>query len=193
MLKFGIKSFLVFAVLLINQIAWAKSESWYFNLGLNYPMTHWNTGWASEIGNTTNQGYKGSVIGSDVGFYFPSFGKSTVFGFSSLFFDEDYTKGTSVVSFSTLSLTTGFMCFLGGEPGDGPFLRLEVGGGGVGKVHSKFFVPPMQQMGPAVMGGGGFGIALSGETRVLIGIYGELLKLRDGNNRSLLYSLSLLF
>ncbi|MCB0387113.1 MAG: hypothetical protein KDD43_17095 [Bdellovibrionales bacterium] len=156
--------------------AQAEVESWYTYWAFGFGSANYSgdikTG-ISELENSTGFDHSSTTAVDLFGFYWPVFEQNTIMGvvlngvtesYRSSGLNADASLTTSQLSFSTLY-------FFGEEPGDNFFLRGDVGIGRVGITvtnDQNISLTGATESGIGIRLGAGYGIPVSGESRVLI-------------------------
>ncbi|MCC7404620.1 MAG: hypothetical protein IT288_09515 [Bdellovibrionales bacterium] len=156
--------------------AQADVESWYTYWGLGFGNMKYTGDLDKGIDDLQNGGgfKKSSTMASDLlGFYWPVFEQNTIMGVVVNGVTESYRSSGLDVDVGVTTMQTSFstMYFWGAEPGDNFFLRGDIG---IGRVtvsvtnDQNWAYTGATDSGIGVRVGGGYGIPISGESRVLI-------------------------
>lgn len=137
--------------------AHAGQESWY---------TYWALGWSSIDSGTDSD--KRSITTDILGFSSP-LGWSTIVGVVMNSAQEISGAGDDRVRLSYHMMGPSVMHFFGADPGEGLFLRMDVGLAG-SVVRDSDENSSSNDKSWGVLVGGGYGLPISGETRILFNV-----------------------
>ncbi|MCM2323119.1 MAG: hypothetical protein NDJ90_07630 [Oligoflexia bacterium] len=160
-LAVAVALFTVFA----GSSAWAKSESWYFNIGLGYGIPQYPGDVESSLNDLKSLGASNTPIAIDLGFYWPV-ADTTVLGASINGISDSYDLVITNMSVIQTGIFLSGMHFFGIEPGTGPYLRGDVGAGRAAVTLGS--LDAASEYGFGLGGGVGYGIPVGDETRILL-------------------------
>ncbi|MEK6579663.1 MAG: hypothetical protein AABZ55_10590, partial [Bdellovibrionota bacterium] len=160
---------LVLVGIVSMQTAYAKEETWYWG----FKLGGGSTGFGGTMGNSyssyaSNPNYSRLTVASELGFYWP-LSNETVLGVASGGAGTSYSS--SLVSnlsqtFGVSLLTASLMHTFGPEPCVGPYVRADLGFATAYQAGGAALFSTSGDSGLGFRAGGGFGIALSDETRL---------------------------
>lgn len=166
------KTIILFLLLLLTApLAQARVESWY---------TYWSIGISRNTYPTALQqaidqvdaipGVNRVQIGLDMlGFYWPLSDNKTILGFVMNGDGDRLSDQSNYIQINTYLYGLSAMHFFGDEPGQGFFLRGDYGIS-TGVTQSNYGTSQSNQNGTGFLVGTGYGIAISDETRIILGV-----------------------
>ncbi|MCJ8314968.1 MAG: hypothetical protein HRU38_22990 [Saccharospirillaceae bacterium] len=162
------KKIIILSVLTISStFSQAEVESWY---------TFWSMGFAShtypaevqEVFNDKPAYVTRIQVATDVlGFYWPFPDERTILGFVVNSSGDALSDGYNTVQFTQTSVAISAMRFFGSEPGDGFFVRGDVGSTSLSISQDGYSVATTES-GLGLLAGIGYGIKMSEGTRILL-------------------------
>ena len=156
--------------------AQAEVESWYTYWAFGFGSANYTgdikTG-ISELENSTGFDHSSTTAVDLFGFYWPVFEQNTIMGVVLNGVTETYRSSSLAAdaSLTTSQLSFSTMYFFGEEPGDNFFLRGDIGLGRVGITvtnDQNISLTGATDSGIGIRIGAGYGIPVSGDSRVLI-------------------------
>ncbi len=141
-----------------------RFENWYTNWGIGYPFITY----PDELSGIDDAGLDNASIMLDVlGFYWP-ISEQTILGGTVNAWGDRYAAGGEDLQINAYTFGFSAMHFLQNRVGDGVFLRGEIGPSRLVINGSVFSTNIESEWGLGVLIGGGFGIPVSSETRILL-------------------------
>jgi len=163
------KTMLLSILATFSTFSQAEVESWY---------SFWSVGFAShsypeELQKELDElpvGITHTQVALDMlGFYWPFPNDQSILGVVINGSGDSFTDGFSTFQLSQSSLAISAMHFFGSEPGDGFFIRGDVGSSSL-SVSLDGYNYGASESGLGLLGGIGYGIKMSEETRILLGV-----------------------
>ena len=152
--------------ILSAQTVWAKAEPWYFNMGIGWGSPSYPSQLQSALSGLKAAGVSNVPIAIDLGFYWP-IKTASVLGVCINGLSDSYTQNTTEMSVVQTGIFASGMQFFGKEPGDGFFVRGDLGGGRAA-VTLNSSLAATSEYGLGVGAGIGYGFPVSDETRLLL-------------------------
>ncbi|MFK7849003.1 MAG: hypothetical protein AB8G77_27190 [Rhodothermales bacterium] len=144
-----------------------RLEKWYTNWGLGIPFIQYPDEFQSVLDQLESVGLDNTALMFDLlGFYWP-LGEQTMIGTSLNAWGDQYSGGGESFQISAFTLGASVMHFLQNRIGDGVFLRADAGVSRLG-ISSSLESDITSEVGLGFLIGGGYGIPVSRETRILI-------------------------
>lgn len=171
------KNLLVIFLLLCSGAVLAKAEGWYFQFGLGMPFGEKFPTQINEKIDTVETSAGGEALSEsktslDFGLYFPTKSKNSIWGLTYTFSGfskesdasiENYVIGAGIIGLS-------YQTFTGSEAGSGLFFRFDIGRAAmVTEFTSSASIESKTYTGYGGLAGVGLGLAMTEETRVLLG------------------------
>jgi hypothetical protein len=161
-----------FILLITSTTSFAQQESWYWGFGLGPGLSTYSGDLGTSVSNLSSKSSIG--LAGDLAFYFPVADGKTVIG-PSLFFVNNFIN-------SSISIYQGAVAFsilhsFGSEPGDGFFLRADLGFGELSASSTVYASGTTVSLGSALATAVtvGYGLPVSQQTRLLFQLRGEYL------------------
>lgn len=151
---------------LLSFNASAHTESWYFHFALGYGIPHYPSEVKDAVDQIKDAGASSTPVAVDLGFYWPSFSESLIMGVSLNGMNDAYEKNGNEISIIKTGLYFSTMKTFSNEPGDGFFLRGDVGFPRLA-VNTNFAGDDSSKFGFGFVLGGGYGFSFGG-TRLLL-------------------------
>lgn len=144
-----------------------RVESWYTNWGLGYPFIQYPDADRAILDDLKDLGADNVSLTLELlGFYFP-IGTQTIVGTAVNAWGDVYTIAGEDLSITALTVGGSIMHFLQNNIGDGLFIRADIGPSRLVLDSSLSGDATTSKWGLGVLAGGGYGIPVSRETRIL--------------------------
>ena len=144
-----------------------RVESWYTNWGLGYPVIQYPDELQPLIDSLTDLGFDNVSLTLELlGFYFP-IGTKTIVGTALNAWGDQYSAGGESLQVTAVTFGGSVMHFLQHNIGDGIFVRGDVGAARL-VFDSSLDDQTTSDWGLGILVGGGYGIPVSRETRILL-------------------------
>lgn len=169
-----------------------RLEKWYTNWGLGIPFIQYPDEFQTVLDQLESAGLDNAALMFDfLGFYWP-LGEQTMIGTSLNAWGDQYSGGGESFQITAVTLGASVMHFLQNRIGDGVFLRADVGASRLG-ISSSLESDITSEVGLGFLIGGGYGIPVSRETRILIHLNYSVRLVESENYGNLALSVSGLF
>ncbi len=169
-----------------------RLENWYTNWGLGIPFIQYPDEFQTVLDQLESVGLDNTALMFDLlGFYWP-LGEQTMIGTSLNAWGDQYSGGGETFQISAFTLGASVMHFLQNRIGDGVFLRADAGASRLG-ISSSLDTDITSEVGLGFLIGGGYGIPVSRETRILIHLNYSVRLVESENYGNLALSVSGLF
>lgn len=144
-----------------------RRESWYTNWGLGVPFISYPDLLQDVLDALDDAGFDNTRLMFDLlGFYWP-LAEQTIVGFNMNVWGDRYSGGGESIQFTALTLGPSVMYFVQDRIGAGFFVRADLGGTRI-VLDSSLDETETSEWGFGALLGGGYGIPVSRETRILI-------------------------
>jgi Autotransporter beta-domain len=174
LMKRTLASLTAFGALTAAQTAYAKSESWYlYPIGLGYAVPSYSSGPQAAVDAAKNTpGVSRLPLSLDLLGFYVALADNQALGFMANATNDTLSNGTQDVSLQLNQYSLSYLFSFGPETGSGFFLRADAGPArGVATVKSTGSIlgtSSVSGWGWGLLAGGGYGIPISDETRILL-------------------------